>query len=169
MNTELPKDTPPLRLGISGLGGWLVLVQIGLYASLLLLALQLFNDSIPALQSEEWELLTTKGTEWYDPLWQPLLAFEITANVLMLLMCAYCLYNLYRKKTILPKLMIIFYSVNLAVGIIDYALLNQIELAKELDLIGQDAVTDNVRAAITCAIWIPYFLKSERVQNTFIR
>ncbi|MFD0673774.1 DUF2569 domain-containing protein [Cohnella sp. GCM10027633] len=151
------------------MGGWLVLVQIGLYATILLLIVQFFNDTLPALQSEEWDLLTTKGSELYDPMWQPVLIFEIAANVLLLLMSFYCLYNLYRRKSILPKLMIIFYSGSLAAGIIDYALLNQIALVKEFDLLDADIMRDNVRAAITCAIWIPYFIKSERVQNTFIR
>lgn len=165
---ETNRKPPTLYQDLSGLGGWLVLVQIGLYLTILMLLIQLFNETIPTIQSEEWELLTTKGAEYYDPLWQPLLTFEMTANALMLLLCGYCLYNLYRRKAILPKLMITFYAANLVVILIDYALLNQIALVKELELMTTDDIRDIIRTIITCAVWIPYFLRSERVKNTFI-
>ncbi|WP_423805225.1 DUF2569 domain-containing protein [Paenibacillus illinoisensis] len=70
------------------------------------------------------------------------------------------------KKSVLPRLMVIYYSVSLAVGIIDYLLLLQIPLAKELE--DGSAIRDIVRSVLTCAIWIPYFMKSERVHNTFV-
>ncbi|WP_260865857.1 DUF2569 domain-containing protein [Paenibacillus xylanexedens] len=40
-------------------------------------------------------------------------------------------------------------------------------MARELE--DGSGLTGIVRLVITCAIWIPYFIKSERVRNTFIR
>lgn len=158
----------PLRLGVSGLGGWLVLVQIGMYLTIVLLITTFFNDTLPALRSENWELFTSQDSPFYDSMWKPVLYFETAANALMLAFLLYCLVNFYRKKTILPVLMIVFYSANLLVGLIDYGMLSQIDIVQEYDLLGGDTIRDLVRSAITCAIWIPYFLKSERVQNTFV-
>ncbi len=169
LDTNVKQEAPPLRLGLSGLGGWLVLVQIGMYASMLLLIMTLFRDNLPALRSEDWELLTSKDSLFYDPLWKPLLIFETVANALLLVFIAYCLSNFYRKKAILPTLMIVFLSTSLLIGMADYGMVNQIDLVQEYDLLGPDSVRDLGRSAIACAIWIPYFRKSERVKNTFVR
>ncbi|WP_369417976.1 DUF2569 domain-containing protein [Cohnella mopanensis] len=163
-NSETQKYLP---LGISGLGGWLVLVQIGLYATLLLLFVQFFNTTIPAFSPDIWGVLTDKQSAVYDPLWAPALVYEALYNVLMFAFCIYCLINLYSKKTIFPRLMIIGYSSGLIFGIIDYVLITQIPLANELE--DGSLMRSILRAALSCAIWIPYLLKSERVHNTFVR
>lgn len=46
-------------------------------------------------------------------------------------------------------------------------MLSQIPMARELA--DGSSIRDIARSAIACAIWIPYFIKSERVQNTFVR
>ncbi|WP_409347219.1 DUF2569 family protein [Paenibacillus sp. MBLB4367] len=71
------------------------------------------------------------------------------------------------KKNIFPKLMIIFYSASLAIGLIDFLLMSLIPMASELQ--DGSSIKDIVRSAITCFIWIPYFRKSVRVANTFVK
>lgn len=154
-------------LEISGLGGWLVLVQIGLYGTLLLLLLQMANNSIPALGPGIWNELTSKESSLYDPLWGTLIIFELLSNILLFLFCVFSLIIMYRKKSIFPRLMIIFYSSNFCLLVIDYLLLNQISIAVQLQ--SPDSIRDLLRAGITCAIWIPYFLRSTRARNTFVR
>ncbi|WP_339240617.1 DUF2569 domain-containing protein [Paenibacillus sp. FSL R5-0517] len=154
-------------LGVSGLGGWLILIQIGLFLTVILLAVQLFQQIIPTFTTETWEMLTSKQSDYYHPLWGPVLIFEMVYNTLFLLFSVYTIFAFYSKKAILPRLMIIFYGLSLIVGIIDYLLLLQIPLAKELE--DGSSIRDIAKSVITCAIWIPYFIKSERVHNTFVR
>lgn len=156
-----------LTLDHSGLGGWLVLVQIGLYFSLISFLVQLFQYSLPAVAPETWNMITSKNSEFYHPLWRPLLIFEITYNILFLLFIVYILVNFYRKKSIVPRLMIIIYSVTVLIGIIDTVILNQIPMAAELE--DGSSYREIFKSLVTCAIWIPYFLKSYRVKNTFVR
>jgi hypothetical protein len=154
-------------LGVSGLGGWLILIQIGLFLTIILLAIQLFQYSLPAVITESWELLTSDQSDYYHPLWGPVIIFETVYNALFLMFSIYTVIAFYRKKSIFPRLMIMFYSVSLVVGIIDYLLLLQIPMARELE--DGSSVRDIVKSVLTCAIWIPYFIKSERVHNTFVR
>lgn len=162
------REAGSLRLGVSGLGGWLILVQIGLYVTILMMLLQLINQALPLLQSEDWELLTTEGSEYYDPLWEPLIVFEVTASVLVLFFAVYCLYIMYRRKASFPKFMIVFLLANLVMGLIDYGIVSQIDIVKELDMMDDEDTRAVSRSAFMCAIWIPYFLRSVRVKNTFI-
>jgi hypothetical protein len=168
METNLQeKQSTPIPLGISGLGGWLVLVQIGIYGTLLLTCMQLFLYSIPSFQAETWSLLTSKESEIYHPLWGPVITFEAVYNALLIVFCIYILFHFYAKKWILPRLMIIFYAGSLLFGVIDYSVLQLIPMAREAD--GGGSIRDLIRSFFTCVIWIPYFLRSVRVKNTFIR
>ncbi|WP_145403209.1 DUF2569 family protein [Paenibacillus silvae] len=154
-------------LGVSGLGGWLILIQIGLWFTLVMLLAQISQSVLPILNTETWEILTSKDSGYYHPLWGPIIIFEAIYNILFLLFTVYVIVAFYRKKAILPRLMIIFYSLSLTVVIVDSLLLSQIPMARELA--DGSSIRDIARSAIACAIWIPYFIKSERVQNTFVR
>ncbi|MGE6575358.1 DUF2569 domain-containing protein [Paenibacillus xylanexedens] len=154
-------------LGVSGLGGWLILIQIGLFLTIILLAVQLMQNTLPALTSEMWDIFVSKNSEYYHVLWGPLIIFEAIYNVVFLLFTIYIVVTFYRKKAILPRLMIIYYSVSLVLYTVDYILVLQIPMMRELEDGG--GIQEIVKSVITCAIWIPYFIKSERVYNTFVR
>lgn len=155
----------PLPLGVSGLGGWLVLVQIGLYGSILLTIFQIIN-TIPMFNSESWWMLTSPHSPVYHPLWVPLIIFETIYAFAMIIFCIFILVRFYQKKAIVPRLMIVFYSVSLLCVTIDTLLYLQIPFLAELET--GNPYKDMIRSAIGSAIWIPYFLKSVRVRNTFV-
>lgn len=169
METEVKEKNFDYRtLDVSGLGGWLILVQISLYASILSLIIQLFSYISPDFTSETWDALTSKESMFYHPLWRPTIIFEVVCNSLLLLFSLFTLIMLYRKKSALPRLMIILLSVSLLCVFIDMLLLYQIPLAREAGN-GTADLRNLVKSIISCAIWIPYFLKSDRVKNTFIK
>jgi hypothetical protein len=164
---KLEHKYEPLPLGVSGLGGWLILVQIGLFITLLNLNIQIFQHSLPSFAPDIWNVLTSKVSEVYHPLWAPIIVFEAIYNVLFILFTLFVIVSFYQRKSIVPRLMIIFYGTSFIVGIVDTLLVFQIPLAREAD--DGSYISDTIRSIITCLIWIPYFLKSERVKNTFIR
>lgn len=161
-STEVSQNLP---LGITGLGGWLILVQIGIYSSLVKLLGQLIKYLIPAVYPSNWSIMV--NSEMYHPEWGATIIFELFFSILLFVYCIYLLIIMYRKKSIFPRLMIIFYSVGLIGVIVDFVLVSQITFPKELE--EGNPFRDIVRSSITCAIWIPYFIKSQRVKNTFIR
>lgn len=167
METNLQEQNDDRRpLGVSGLGGWLVLIQIGLYFSILLLSIQLFKYSLPVFSTDTWEALTSTQSDVYHPMWAPLLIFETVYNVLFLLFSVFILVKFYGKKRMFPRLMIIFYSVSLAMGIIDLVLSYQIPFMRQLA--DGSSIREILKSIIACSIWIPYLIKSVRVRNTFI-
>ncbi|MFS0727689.1 DUF2569 domain-containing protein [Paenibacillus sp. 1P07SE] len=154
-------------LGVQGLGGWLILVQIGLYGALFSLAAQFFLSTLSGFSPEIWPVLTSPDSELYYPLFGPVLIFEAVKNVLFMAFTIFILVCFYRKKRIVPRLMIMFYSLLLLISIIDAIIIYQIPAFLE----PQDgkAIRTVIREGLTCAIFIPYFLKSERVENTFVQ
>lgn len=159
--------SPSPPLGISGLGGWLVLVQIGLYFTVVTGLINFFQYSLPALGTLNGGEFTSKSSEYYHVLWGPIIVFESLFGILNVLFIGYILMQFYQKRSILPRLMIIFYSASFLFGIIDYILLYQIPLLRENE--DGSSITDLIRSFITCAIWISYFIRSKRVKHTFIR
>ena len=56
-----------------GLGGWLILVAIGLVLTAGRAFLLVFGTFLPILTGGQWEILTAKGSQAYHPFWAPLL------------------------------------------------------------------------------------------------
>lgn len=164
--TNDEKEISYKPFGVSGLGGWLILVQIGLYLTIIGLLIQIVRYNIPSLIDESWQVLMSKDSALYDPFWQPLIIFNAFANISFFLFSITVLVLFYRKKSMVPRLMIILYSASLLIGIVDYILLLQIGIGKELD--DGESIRNIIKSSITCLIWIPYFLISERVQGTFV-
>ena len=73
---------------------------------------------------------------------------------------------LFSKSAVFPKTMITFLACNIAFLTIDMILCRQLS-SIEGDL-GDDSM-ELTRTVVGALIWIPYFLKSERVKNTFKR
>ena len=151
---------------ISGLGGWLMLVQIGLYLTIVLSLRQLVTYNFDILASEYWTLLTSRDSEFYHPLWGPVIIFETIYNISLIAYVVFILVHFYRRKRIVPALMIIFYAGSMLAGMLDFILLQMIPLAREAE--DGSSNRDIFRSIVTCLIWIPYFLRSARVRNTFV-
>ncbi|WP_181438646.1 DUF2569 domain-containing protein [Paenibacillus sambharensis] len=173
--TQLEKDStggkptwPGEPQQVSGFGGWLILPQIGFVITLITMVLFVLNDVPGVLDPELWELINTEGSSLDHPLIGPTLIIELVWNLGLLAAIIVTIILFYMRKKIVPKLMVALYIVSLAGLILDYVLLLQIPVLKEMMIDGSQ-VREIVREVIMCAIWIPYFLVSKRVKNTFVK
>jgi hypothetical protein len=150
--------------GISGLGGWLILVQITLWLSLLGSVLYIANGLIPLLGKGVLGEMTAPGK---DRMWARVIIFEAAGNVVLTVLIAAALVLLYRKKRSFPRLMLVYYGAVLALNIAGYALLHSIDGISDSGLTGPTSKL--IRNVASCSIWISYFIRSERVRSTFRR
>lgn len=164
---EINLDNQPAKLYPSGLGGWLVLVQIGLYATLLIQVVLFFQNTLPSLNSEIWNLFTSPDSQYYDSMWAPTLIFETIANLSIILFVPVLLIYFYRKKRMLPLLIKLFYVSATLITVADYFLIEQITLPADVEV--DNSLRDTIRSGIACVIWVWYFTRSERVRNTFVK
>ncbi|RJX37654.1 DUF2569 family protein [Paenibacillus pinisoli] len=154
----------PLRLYVSGLGGWLILMQIVLYYNLIELIESIIR-SVSMFGNEAWSFLVEKGSIMYHPMWKPAMWFFFAVSIFEIIFLIFILVFFYSKRSFLPRLMIIFFLVGLLNGFIFLILVAQIPLAQEV--LGNEAWWI-VASIVECLVVVLYFKRSYRVQNTFI-
>jgi hypothetical protein len=152
--------------GPKGIGGWLILVMLGLIIGPLRIGYFMLETYVPIFTDGSWSQLTTEGTEVYHPLWGPLLIFEVFGNSVSILLAIAALICLLLHSRYTPRLAITSYAWPLAFVIADFLAADQIPaIAAQED---PESIREVVRSIIFAAIWIPYFLVSKRVKATFV-
>jgi hypothetical protein len=160
---------PPISdvLGHSpcGIGGWLILPCIGLVVGVFRILSGLVQLGA-CFDATVWRALTTLGAPDYHALWRPALLLELLGNSFLFALLTLSGIMLVRRRASFPRFMIALYVAQLVVIAADAALCRQIPA-----LIAQspqdDAAKGVTQAIIAACIWIPYFLNSRRVRNTF--
>jgi hypothetical protein len=152
--------------GPRGIGGWLVLPLLGLIVTPIRIAIQTVRDLAPAFSPATWEALTTPGGPAYDPMWAPVIVFEAVASFTLVAFTLILLWLFFRKSRRVPLLMILWLLTTIGLQVADLALAAQIPvIASQPD---PQSLGELARSAVGALIWIPYFLVSKRVKNTFV-
>ncbi len=149
--------------GPKGFGGWLILPLIGLVLSPLRMAIQFFTDVLPVFDAEVWHRLSDAASPEYQPMLVPLIVFESVANVAMLVFTLVLMWFFFHKSRRTPRLYVIWQALLALTQVVDTMLASSAGLPVDMT-----SMRDVIRAVVTAAIWIPYFLVSKRVKNTFV-
>lgn len=152
---------------LTGIGGWLILFIIGLVLAPIRMGSILATDFLPLFKDGTWQALTTPGSEHYHAMWGPLLAFEIAGNLGTLVGALAVLLFLSRKSRLTPRIAIAWLAFNLAVMIGDHILVQTVPVVAEQGT-DPEGLAELARSAIGALIWIPYWLVSKRVKQTFV-
>jgi hypothetical protein len=150
-----------------GIGGWLILVAIGLIISPVKLGFLLVDTYPTVFSSGLWEALTTPGSEHHDPLLASMLMGEIVANVGMLLVSLYIIYLFFSRKKCFPA-----WYIGNAIFYLIYVFADAYTLGLMVDgeqVAARDTVKVLVLVTVSVVIWVSYMLVSVRVKATFTR
>lgn len=149
--------------GPSGLGGWLILIAIGLVITPIILIFTITEYNLPIFNEKEiWDTFADPNSLDYLPLFPFLIYFELIGNVIILLASFFFLYLFFTKKKLFPKVYFWFLIANFAFIFIDEVLTNRMFVFEEF------AFRETLRQAFYCAIWLRYLKVSQRVKNTFV-
>jgi hypothetical protein len=151
---------------LKGLGGWLIVVGIGVVLSpirVLVVYVPIYHE---ILTDGTWELLTSAESAYYHPLWQPLLAGEMVFNSLLVLAWTYLIYLFFSRHYLFPRVFIGVLVLSV-VGIPLDAWLVSFVLPDE-PMFDPETTREFTRVLIYSLIWIPYMLVSRRVKATFV-
>lgn len=149
-----------------GLGGWLILVAIGI----VLAPLRLASSTVPMYYNiftdGTFQIVTDPTSDVYHPFWGPLLIIEAIYNSLMILTHVYLIYLFFSKHYLFPKVYIAIITISLIFIPLD-AWLGSFVLPDE-PMFDPDTFKEFFRTLVGGLIWVPYMLLSERVKATFV-
>ena len=152
---------------LEGLGGWLILVGLGIIASPIKISAQIYPVYSKLFAGGSWAALTTPGTEAYHPLWAPILISEISINVALALAWLFIAFLFFAKKRLFPKWYIGIFVFTLAFMLVDAVAIRAV-LPNE-EIFDPDTIKELARTLVTMLIWVPYMLMSKRVKATFVK
>lgn len=142
-----------------GLGGWLILAAIGLALVPIRSGMSLYSGFVPLVFDDQLRTALPGALI-------ALLIFEGLAHLAFVAYAVLLLYLFLHRSPRFPKLYIGIWVATLAFKIVDFALLSLVAANDP------DDQWESVRAigfaALQCAAWIPYILRSRRVRATFL-
>jgi hypothetical protein len=150
----------------SGIGGWLYLVALGLCLTPVRLVLETVRG-LRVLDPATWHAVTTPGRPAYHPLFGPLIVGEVAANGILLLWTFGLLYLFFTRRRIFPPVMVTFLIVRVLIQAADLLVALLIPVAAAA--IGPSVYSALGGSLVLVLVWVPYFLRSRRVDNTFVR
>ena len=170
--TTAAADVRLLEPEPSGIGGWLVLPLIGLCVSPLLTLYTLWTSVLPLIRPRIWTVLTTPGTPVYSWYWTPYIVVTAMSTLALVILMVLTLMFFLQHRRPVPVLMTVLLLCYVGQSV--FELVSQQYLRSHVPALGATDVGDGAwqgvfRAVLGAAIWIPYFWRSVRVRNTFVR
>ena len=159
---EVSESREPLKLG-----GWLILVGLGVVLGPFRLLLLIGTTFSPIFTDGTWEALTTQSSEVYSPIWAPFLIGEILINLMMVFIGIYLIYLFFTKKSSFPKWyfgLALFSTVFIVVDAYIVTL-----VVPDIEVFDTETMKELARSLAGLLIWSPYLLLSERSKDTFIK
>lgn len=148
------------------IGSWLFLPLLGLIVSIPLLFYNLFGDKV-YYSINTWVLYLDASSAYYSPGVVFALGFEIVGHSLLLITAILCLVLFLKRRSSLPKLMVAFYAINLVFVFLD--LLICFIFLPETEVFDAETRKVITRGIFGACLWIPVFLTSSRVKETFVK
>jgi hypothetical protein len=165
MPPPLPEpELDPARPTPRGLGGWLLVVALGLFATPIRVVFGMVGSS-GTYQLMQWNVLTVPGASAYHPLWAPALISSLLSNLTIVVFALLLIVLFLEKRRTFPRLFICYMALGAVAGMMDACFLQAIPNADHDPREISRAIT---RTAVGCGIWIPYMCVSRRVRATFV-
>lgn len=148
------------------IGGWLILLAIGIVFSPFRMLYFAFIVYFPMLYDNGWKAHTLETSNAYLPSWGLFLFGEIIINLAILLVSIYLVLLFFGKKSNFPKwyasislFSVIFLLIDsyILTLIVPTTLMFDVETIKELS-----------KSLISLFIWTPYLFLSQRSKETFV-
>jgi len=151
---------------LKGLGGWLILVGLGVVISPIRMLAQVVPIYQPIFADGTFGLLTDPNSEYYTPYLGLYIITEILFNAAFILGSVYLIYLFFAKHYLFPKIYILLLAGS-AMFILADAWVGSFFFPGE-PMMDEETGAEFGRVMIGALIWIPYMLVSKRVKLTFV-
>jgi hypothetical protein len=157
-------DPSPLESSehFRNIGGWLILPAIGLSLSPFTLLYGLLNGEVNYFDNNNWRIVADSTFANYNPALGLFVIMELLINITLTGYSVVLLVLFWLRRTSTPRLAAVFYGFTFVFLVLDAL------VGKSFNtVIDSETMYSIGRAFAGAAIWIPYFLTSERAKGTF--
>jgi hypothetical protein len=148
------------------IGGWLILVAIGVILSPLNQLYFIVTAYPPLFSGGSWQVITSESSANYIPYLGEFIIGEIVINSIIALIDLYLIYLFFTKKINLPKWYLIAAVFSISFIIFDAYVVSFLTSSNEVfDL---DTLKEMGGSLFAVLIWTPYLFYSQRSKNTFV-
>ncbi len=155
---------PPYNPQATGLGGWMIVVAIGVFLRPLISILSI-PSTLFEIDQSLWVALGNPENEAFDPLWHPALLFGGVATPAFLAFEILIIVLFVRKRTSFPYLLALYFGLSILSTSLTAC------FSTLIDGFDQPARAERYanafRTIVAGAIWAPYCLISRRSRQTF--
>lgn len=157
-----------------GIGGWLILIVIGLLLVPVIRLYSLYQNYWTVYNTPAWSLLTEPGNPLFHSWFEPTFWVSVSVDNTFIMLSLAGLWLLFTRSSRFPKFMI-YYLIGLTVfavadGFITNWIFSALPItADTLEYIKNQSYRQQAGALLLCVIWVPYLLKSKRVKATFLK
>jgi hypothetical protein len=148
------------NIGAESLGGWLILIGIGITISPLRMIVDIFNTQ-QFSNAAIWSALLKDGR--YGT--YIFLLLEQIYNMVLLLFSVLIVILFYQRRSSLPLLIIIYLVTNSTFLILDTLVTQQLNPGMSTE---PGYYKNMIQSIVAACIWVPYFKMSSRVKETFV-
>jgi len=150
-----------------GLGGWLILVGIGVLLGPFRMVFVLYQVYKPIFDDGTLTAMLNEGASTYNPEFAALLIGEVCFNLIVLCASLYLIYLFFSKHYRFPVVYIAIISASLIFIPFDAWIVSF--FFPEDPIFDAETTKEFAKMVISALIWIPYMLVSNRVRLTFVR
>lgn len=160
---SIPTGAPVVnpRDDLEGIGGWLILIAIGLVVSPLYILGSAVTQDVQLLANPRIQIVFDRHAGLHA-----LILVEIVSNLVLVAVLLALNYVFFTKRRSFPTYFICYMVLQIVVTIADIAMAHAVLPNVP---VSAKSTTMIVRMLIGAAIWIPYMLVSRRVKATFVR
>lgn len=162
----LADSEPTAQPSPIGIGGWLLLPALAMVVSPIRIAYDFYQTFDPILKPSVWILLLRPGTPFHNPPLAALFTWEIIANAALFVFTVWLAFLFFKKRKNVPKLYVYWLLLGCVLQIADLFFSSLVPIVASQN--HASSFNELAKAAIGAAIWMPYFLRSKRVRNTFV-
>lgn len=150
-----------------GLGGWLILVAIGLFSRPFMLLAVIVDSHGAYFNHAVWQELTTPGGTAYQPHYAVIGAVELACNLGLMVFAITLIALFFRRSYLFPRAIQAFFFLQVLVAVFGVWAMNTLTTVSADDR--AEAIKTLAQTCLAAVIWVPYFYISRRVRRTFIR
>jgi hypothetical protein len=161
-----PPDPLPLESRRQRFGGFLLVAAVIIVIQPPATLVNLCANYEPYTMTE-WNSLTSPSSSGYHPLWQPVLLFELIANVFWVVFSSLMAVLFFQKRFTFPRVYSAYVVISFVLQSVD-KLVYRVLPGRDMEGISEFA-SITFGAMLAISLYALYFERSRRVGNTFVR